>query len=502
MAKSVTQYDLLISCPGEIKEEIECIKSAVEQFNSSFSDALGISIQVKHWSKNSYPQSGGKPQALLNEQFVNDCDAAVAIMWTKFGTPTDEYGSGTEEEIEIMLKDGKQVFMYFCDKPISPSEMNSDEYKRVKAFRDKYKDRGIYSTYTTIEDFQRNFYAHLSQYFLSLKKVESLKNEKHSNLLIKGIDPQNHISDNVVIENNILINAADMNKYSAKIMDYYSKIDAIKTAKRIRNPLLSNTFDFLEATEIGQCIKINITEFANALKINLSDNFFDLGDLRGPFGNIQSYSDMNGTEEEKRKYQLILALNEILENWLHWDSVKDKLSVLKYVRLVLTNNGTDYDEDIDISLYFPEASLVTIDSFPKLSDEDKKYLMLEKNMDAILHIYASAEYLDYSESITIQNPLSSSVKAFSGTYGSTYDDSDRFDECLSDTLGFNVYPAGDKYVVKIHFDYIKHNTSVAFPSLILLFDDISEIPYTITSKYCSEKVQGTILVTNSETDAL
>ena len=40
---------------------------------------------------------GGKPQALLNEQFVNKCDAAVAIFWTRFGSPTDEYGSGTEE---------------------------------------------------------------------------------------------------------------------------------------------------------------------------------------------------------------------------------------------------------------------------------------------------------------------------------------------------------------------------------------------------------------------
>ncbi len=61
MAKNVTQYDLLISCPGDVKEEIECIKNAVEQFNATFSDLLGISIRVKHWSKNSYPQSGGKP---------------------------------------------------------------------------------------------------------------------------------------------------------------------------------------------------------------------------------------------------------------------------------------------------------------------------------------------------------------------------------------------------------------------------------------------------------
>lgn len=46
-------------------------------------------IQVRQWHKSSYAQSGGKPQALLNEQFVNKCDAAVAMFWTRFGSPTD-----------------------------------------------------------------------------------------------------------------------------------------------------------------------------------------------------------------------------------------------------------------------------------------------------------------------------------------------------------------------------------------------------------------------------
>ena len=80
MSKSVIQYSLLISCPGDIKEEINCVEECVTQFNTLYSDALGIEIVTKHWRKSSYAQSGGKPQALLNEQFVNDCDAAVAIL--------------------------------------------------------------------------------------------------------------------------------------------------------------------------------------------------------------------------------------------------------------------------------------------------------------------------------------------------------------------------------------------------------------------------------------
>ena len=72
MAKTVIRYDLLVSCPGDVVSELPLIDKAVEEFNRLYSDALGIIVQTKHWSKNSYPQSGDKPQTLLNEQFVKD----------------------------------------------------------------------------------------------------------------------------------------------------------------------------------------------------------------------------------------------------------------------------------------------------------------------------------------------------------------------------------------------------------------------------------------------
>ena len=112
MPKSIVRYDLLISCPGDVQGEIDLIKECVEEFNEKFSDTLGVMVQVRHWGNSSYSQSGDKPQELLNEQFVKKCDAAVAVFWTRFGTPTDRYGSGTEEEIDIMLNSGNQVFCF------------------------------------------------------------------------------------------------------------------------------------------------------------------------------------------------------------------------------------------------------------------------------------------------------------------------------------------------------------------------------------------------------
>ena len=69
MPKNVTQYDLLISCPGDIADEINLINNAVDKFNQQFSDVLNISIRPRHWSKSSYAQSGGKPQDFVERLF-------------------------------------------------------------------------------------------------------------------------------------------------------------------------------------------------------------------------------------------------------------------------------------------------------------------------------------------------------------------------------------------------------------------------------------------------
>ena len=38
MAQNVTLYNLLISCPGDIKEEVTLIESAVDEFNELYAE--------------------------------------------------------------------------------------------------------------------------------------------------------------------------------------------------------------------------------------------------------------------------------------------------------------------------------------------------------------------------------------------------------------------------------------------------------------------------------
>ncbi|MBS6921953.1 MAG: hypothetical protein KH186_00195 [Lachnospiraceae bacterium] len=144
MTKSVKMYNVLISCPTDVAEYVENIKNGINRFNNTYGEAHGILVQTKYWLEDSFSESGGEPQELLNKQIVEPSDMAIAVFWTRFGEATTYFGSGTEEEIEIMLSRGKQVFLYFLDKPIPPSKMNSYEYKKIENFKKKYREKGIY----------------------------------------------------------------------------------------------------------------------------------------------------------------------------------------------------------------------------------------------------------------------------------------------------------------------------------------------------------------------
>ena len=493
MAQSVTLYNLLISCPGDVKDEVTLVESAVDEFNELYADPLGITIKTRYWGKSSYAQSGGKPQVLLNEQFVNKCDAAVAIFWTRFGSPTDEYGSGTEEEIEIMLQSGKQVFMYFSDKPIPPSKMNGDGYKKVQDFREKYKDRGIYFTYSSDEEFKKMFFAHLSMYFLSDKKVKETVSEHRSKLKLLGINENGQLSDKAFVSPFVLNSQITMQEYISLIKTMYKEIAEMNVGSRtpVSNALLAT---FKRPVDIDEKERNFFTAIAKRLKFDLPDSFFELGNLSQDSltSNILSGPTLNGSPEEREKYWKIQKLHETISKALEWAPIEETFSGMKCIKLAVQNCGNAIDEDIEITFELPKESLVTLNEFPQLDDEEMQYLLTDCEMSVLFGINSTADYIEYSES-------EKNGKIHYGTHlyglpGYIPDYSDDFIEELNDVFCYAIYSSEDKYIVKLKVDYIKHNTTVAFPTVLFVKKEIVEIPYRITSKNNPDIVEGNLKI--------
>lgn len=493
MAQSVTLYNLLVSCPGDITEEVKLIESAVEEFNELYADPLGITIKTRHWSKSSYAQSGGKPQALLNEQFVNKCDAAVAIFWTKFGSPTDEYGSGTEEEIEIMLQSGKQVFMYFSDKPLPPSQMNDEGYKKIQAFREKYKDRGIYFTYSSEEEFKKLFFAHLSMHFLSDQKVKEVKNDRVSELKLMGIDENGTLSDEASICAFVLNTQTTMRHYLDTIRSMYQEIAGMNVGKRMT---VNNAFvaGLTRPVDIDEEEREFITTVAKQLEMDLPDDFFDLGNLNKDSLSVSFLGGPNlkGSPEEIQKYRKIKKLRETISKALEWAPVEKAFSDKQCLRLAIQNCGKAIDEDVEITFEIPRKSLLTMTEFPNFKNDEMGYLLNDCDMSVLFGIDSTAEYVEYSESE--RNRTTNYTPRPYGLPGYVPNYSDDFIEELNNVFCYSIYSSGDNYIVKLKVDYIKHNTTVAFPSILFVKDEIIEIPYKITSKNNPDIVTATLKV--------
>lgn len=164
MFKKMPVCRLMISCPSDVKTEIEIINKVVDNINDSIGMSMDIFVKTLHWSRNVMPEAGDFPQSIINKQILDKSDAIIAILGNKIGNPTEHYESGTVEEIEEMIKKGKQVFVFFSDKPIRRSERDEEAEKKVEAFKRKYRNRGIYVEYGSDEEFSEIITRNLTRY--------------------------------------------------------------------------------------------------------------------------------------------------------------------------------------------------------------------------------------------------------------------------------------------------------------------------------------------------
>ncbi|MDR0920114.1 MAG: response regulator [Oscillospiraceae bacterium] len=231
MKKIITAYDVLISCPGDVSKFVDKIENAIGKFNNFYGRENDVVLRPISWKNNSFPQFGAHPQRLLDKQIVENSDFVVAIFWTRFGTETEDYGSGTEEEIEHMIALKKQVFLYFLDKPLNPSNIDFSQYTKVQSFQKKYKEKGLFFIINNEDELQNAFREHLELYIDSIIKGKAFNSAKGGKLILWVDDcPENNVYICNILENYGLkfdlalsteraMNLLEKNNYSLIISD-------------------------------------------------------------------------------------------------------------------------------------------------------------------------------------------------------------------------------------------------------------------------------------------
>lgn len=147
-------YQIMIGAPSDIKEEIQMACETINHWNALNSEQYKIVLLPLHWSINSYPSAGNRPQHFLNQQLVEKSDLLICIFGTRIGTPTGKDVSGTVEEFKEHVKAGKNVMMFFKDRAENISSLDLQQLKQLNAFKQSIKESVLWWEYKEAEDFR------------------------------------------------------------------------------------------------------------------------------------------------------------------------------------------------------------------------------------------------------------------------------------------------------------------------------------------------------------
>lgn len=154
MAYTTLALHLLISAPSDVpRRDMEVIRRTISQWNVNFGRVVGLTVLPISWTEHAVAEFGERPQALLNEQVVDDADLAVALFCDRLGTPTGEAESGTAEEIKVLADAGKPVAVLVNTAPRAPlSGPGLEERKRLTTYLSDLRQTALVLEYAVAED--------------------------------------------------------------------------------------------------------------------------------------------------------------------------------------------------------------------------------------------------------------------------------------------------------------------------------------------------------------
>ena len=170
MPELVNKYKIFLASPSDLADERISIEEVILELNQTFCAGKDIELELVKWETHSAPGiSNDGPQNVVNKDIGSNYDVFIGLLWTKFGTPTETAGSGTQEEFKIAYEKFKenpnsvQILFYFkTSAPTSLSDIDPQQLAKVREFKNSLGEMGtLYWEYGTTEEFNRFLRIHI-----------------------------------------------------------------------------------------------------------------------------------------------------------------------------------------------------------------------------------------------------------------------------------------------------------------------------------------------------
>ncbi len=204
MAYQATVVPVMIASPGDVTDERDVIRAVIHDWNDINAKASRVMLAAVGWDTHSSPELGARPQELINERILKDCDLLIGVFWTRLGTPTGKAASGTVEEIEEHVAAGKPAMIYFSSKPVAPDSVDAAQYAQVKEARTKWQTQGLIETYDSVSEFRSKLSKQLPLCLVKNAYLQSILGTPHVELAPKEMSHAYALTD----EARLLLKAA------------------------------------------------------------------------------------------------------------------------------------------------------------------------------------------------------------------------------------------------------------------------------------------------------
>ena len=157
MAYKATVFSVMIASPADVIEKRNIIRDIIHEWNDINSKSTKCVVLPVSWETHSAPDLSGRAQDIINQNVLDNCDLLIGVFWTRLGTPTGDFESGTVEEIKRHINEKKPAMVYFSTAPVAPESLDPVQYSALKEFKKWCLDQGLVETYDNISDFSEKF---------------------------------------------------------------------------------------------------------------------------------------------------------------------------------------------------------------------------------------------------------------------------------------------------------------------------------------------------------
>lgn len=163
MSYDAKVFNVMVASPGDVLAERALFREVIHEWNAVNSEARKVVLLPVGWETHSSPEMGAEPQEIINQQVLHSCDLLVGIFWTRAGTPTTEFASGTIEEIEKHIAAGRLAMLYFSSTPAVLDAVDDEQYQTLKQFKASCRSRGLFESFDSLAEFRNKFSRQLQQ---------------------------------------------------------------------------------------------------------------------------------------------------------------------------------------------------------------------------------------------------------------------------------------------------------------------------------------------------